>query len=454
MKRTCERDALKCGGVLVKNRRPVLFFGAACIMMSGVTSETTSNPGRRPAVIAFENVSKRFRFTTERPKTILETVISAFRRPRRQGTESMWALRDLSFAIHQGECVGIVGRNGSGKSTLLKLCTRILRPSSGIVRVTGRVSALLELGTGFHPDLTGRENVYLNASILGLDQDAVDAVFDDIVAFSELDEFIDVPVKNYSSGMYMRLGFSVAIHMDPDILIVDEILAVGDAAFQSKCLARIHDLKRQNKTIVLVSHQLEMLQALCTRIVWMEKGKLRMSGGTTETLQRYLSDTHQLPDGRLSAVFNRWGTGEVELTAVRLLDEHNRPSATFEPGRPLAIEVDFIAHRPVDEPEFGVAIFREEDGLQVAGPNNRAVGQPISQINGEGTLRIDLADLPLLPGRYDLTVALHDAVLRTAYDYHERAYHFRVAGELVEEDRGVVALRSKWQLMTDKQPTH
>lgn len=410
------------------------------------TGQTSPTIEPEPTVISFQQVNKRFRFSSERPQTILETVISFFRRFRRkQPSRQMWALRDVSLDIKRGECVGIVGRNGSGKSTLLKLSTRILRPSDGQVTVTGRVSALLELGTGFHPDLTGRENVYLNASILGLDQQAVDAVFDDVVAFSELGEFIDVPVKNYSSGMYMRLGFSVAIHMDPDILIVDEILAVGDASFQAKCLQRIHELKQAGTTIVMVSHQLEMLQNLCTRILWMDNGMVRKSGGTESILQQYLSDTYQLPEGDLAVTsFERWGTGEMEITRVRLLNENGEETTQVQMHRPLIIEIDFMAHRPIEDPEFGLAFFRQADGTLLSGPNNRMDGQPVALADGLGQVRITIAAVPFLPDRYQMTVAIHDGKLNVAHDYHDKAYNFVVEAAGYERAHGLVALEIDW----------
>ena len=225
-------------------------------------------------IIRFQNVDKRFAFTKEKPQSVMETFIKLFSRRKgpKQPAESLWAVRDVSFDVLPGQCFGIVGRNGSGKSTILKLIARILRPNNGRILINGRVSALLELGAGFHPDLTGRENIFLNAALLGFDEASTHAYYDRIVEFSELGDFIDMPVKHYSSGMYMRLGFSVAIHMQPDILIVDEILAVGDQAFQTKCVNAIMAMKDRGVTIIIVSHNINLVRTLCTHILWIDKG--------------------------------------------------------------------------------------------------------------------------------------------------------------------------------------
>lgn len=253
-------------------------------------------------IIEFQNVSKNFSLNHQSPNSsVLESFISVFKKQPQllPKPQSLWAVKDISFHVMPGESFGIIGRNGSGKSTILKLITRILRPTSGRVVVRGRVSALLELGAGFHSDLTGRENIFLNSAVLGLSQKEVEQNFADIVAFSELEKFIDVPIKHYSSGMYMRLGFSVAIHVKPAILIVDEILAVGDQEFQDKCLNRIYEMKRQGVTVIMVSHNLQMMQSFCSHLLWIEGGHLKMIGETdkvTEQYTRVIHETAILPD--------------------------------------------------------------------------------------------------------------------------------------------------------------
>ncbi|MCZ7673003.1 MAG: ABC transporter ATP-binding protein [Chloroflexi bacterium] len=343
-------------------------------------------------------------------------------------------LRDVSFDVMPGQCVGLVGRNGSGKSTALKLTTGIFRPTNGRVIIGGRVSALLELGAGFHPDLTGRENIFLNGSLLGLSKAYIESKFDDIVAFSELSDFIDMPVKHYSSGMYMRLGFSVSIHVDPEILIIDEILAVGDSLFQIKCIDRIYEMKERGVTILLVSHNLEMMRRLSTNLVWLEKGEMQAVGPTEEVAELYAASGHVAePSSKLwlqNKDFERFGNGEVEITAVHMYDAQNQERNEFQTGQPLIVEMHYIAHRPVEDPEFGLAI-HTQDGVVITSPNNRQAQMNMGTIMGEGVVRYRIDKLPLLPAKYTMTVAVHDSRMSFTYDYHKEAYPFRVmVGEL------------------------
>ncbi|MFO7537228.1 MAG: ABC transporter ATP-binding protein [Chloroflexota bacterium] len=398
-------------------------------------------------LIVFENISKQFAFALGKPQTFLESFINIFKRQPAQD-QNLWAVRDLSFAVHKGECLGLIGRNGSGKSTALKLVARILRPSTGYMRIRGRVSALLELGAGFHQDLTGRENIYLNASVLGLSRDDVDSAFDSIVNFSELGEFIDMPVKHYSSGMYMRLGFSVAIHVRPDILIVDEILAVGDYAFQTKCIDRIYEMKRQGTTIIMVSHDLEMMRRLCTHLLWMEKGEMQAYGPTEEVAVAYRDYSQERVNQQMAPHtghhFERWGSREVEITAVRFLNAAGEEQTLFRTGEALTIEMEYLAHQPLREPEFGLAIYHQ-NGAQVNGPNSRLAHLAIGTIEGQGTVRYHVERLLLLPARYEVTVAIHDSRLTHAYDYHKQAYQFRVTVGEGGETEGLVAIPARWQ---------
>lgn len=399
-------------------------------------------------IIRFENVSKRFAFTKDKRTSILQTVFSAFSRDHGEDKD-LWAVREVSFAIMPGQCFGIVGRNGSGKSTMLKLIARILRPTHGRIVVHGRVSALLELGAGFHHDLTGRENIFLNASLLGLDEETTRARYDDIVAFSELGEFIDMPVKHYSSGMYMRLGFSVAIHMQPDILIVDEILAVGDQAFQAKCLDAIMGMRRRGVTIIMVSHNLNVMRTLCTHMLWMDKGAAQAQGPVEEIAAEYQAFAFAREDARfVGAGVERQGSGEVEITAVRFLDAAGREQTQFRTGAAMTIEMDYMAHKPVLNPEFGLAIFRE-DGVHVNGPNTKLAGLDMGRLQGPGVVRYQIAQLPLMPSRYQVTTAVHDGQTHYCYDYHKKAYNFRIVPGGTTELDGLIALPATWTWETD-----
>jgi len=400
-------------------------------------------------VISFRNVNKRFTYTSEKPQSVLETVISVFNRRSRRPKQDLWAVRDLSFDVFPGQALGIIGRNGSGKSTVLKLIARILRPTSGQVMVRGRISALLELGAGFHPDLTGRENIALNASVLGLTQEDVDRSFDSIVEFSELGEFIDMPVKHYSSGMYMRLGFSVAIHVNPTVLIVDEILAVGDQAFQMKCIDRIHEMKRKGVTIILISHNLSIVRRLCSHIIWLEHGQTQASGPTEEVTGQYKEYSNQTIGQQLATEsqegsFRRWGSQEIEITALRFLGSGGEEQSLFNTGDEMIIEIAYCAHKPIREPEFGLAIFRQ-DGLQINGPNSQLAGLETGVVEGPGSIRYHIKRLPLLPARYQVTVAIHDSRLMQAFDYHELAYPFRVVVGGTKEIDGVLEMSATWE---------
>ncbi len=398
--------------------------------------------------IRLEKVSKRFAFTPDTPQSVLETLI-AFATRRRPKSQGLWAVRDVSFEVREGQCVGIIGRNGSGKSTLLKLIARILQPTNGEIMVRGRISALLELGAGFHQDLTGRENIFLNASVLGLTREETEKLYDDIVAFSELEPFIDMPVKHYSSGMYMRLGFSVAIHVLPDILIVDEILAVGDQSFQTKCIDRIMELKRGGVTILFISHDADTIGDLCSEVVWMEDGRVRLAGPTERVLAEYRDHINARVGGQLAVEndergFRRWGTRQIEITGVRLLDGDGEEATLFQTGDPLCVELAYVAHEPIREPEFGLALYRS-DGLHINGPNTRTGGLELGVVEGMGVVRYHIDRLPFLPGRYQITAAIHDSFAPIAYDFHEEAYAFRVIEGDSPEKEGLMALDATWQ---------
>ena len=398
--------------------------------------------------IRLQKVSKRFAFTPDTPQSVLESLISVVSR-RRTKSQDLWAVRDVTFDIETGRCVGIIGRNGSGKSSLLKLIARIIQPTAGQIEVRGRVSALLELGAGFHQDLTGRENIYLNASVLGLNRQQTEGLFDEIVAFSELGRFIDMPVKHYSSGMYMRLGFSVAIHVRPDILIVDEILAVGDQTFQAKCMDRIREMKRAGVTILFISHDLSTIGNLCSDVIWLDRGRVRQVGPAEQVLAQYRDHLFQRVGEQLNLEndaggFRRWGSRQIEITGVRLLDDDGRETTIFHTGDSLRVEIAYSAHEPVTEPEFGLALYRH-DGLHIAGPNTRVGGLEMGVVEGSGVVCYAIEQLPFLPGRYQLSAAIHDSARPHAYDFHEEAYAFRIVEGGTREKEGLLALAAAWE---------
>jgi lipopolysaccharide transport system ATP-binding protein len=363
--------------------------------------------------------------------------------------EEFWALRDVSFTVAHGETVGIIGPNGAGKSTVLKLIARIIEPTSGGIEVNGRVGALLELGAGFHPDLSGRENIYLNGSILGLSRAEIDQKLDAIIAFAELERFIDMPVRHYSSGMYVRLGFSVAVHTDPEILLVDEVLAVGDAAFQRKCLGKITKLQREGVTVMFISHSADTVRALCSRTIWLDEGEMVADGSTESVVARYLDhswSTQEAITGPESDGERRWGNGKVRITQVRVLDEAGEEKRRFRVGDPLIVEMRYKADERVSKPVFGLAIHRG-DGLHITGPNTQYSGEEILCIEGVGVVRYRIPSLPLLEGLYFVSVAVHNPEDTEMYDYHDRLRSFRVVGS-TPRCYGVTLVRGEWSWNT------
>ncbi|GAP64342.1 lipopolysaccharide transport system ATP-binding protein [Ardenticatena maritima] len=406
------------------------------------------------AVVVFRNVSKRFWLDRSAGRTWQERFIALVRR-HRQPREQFWALRDVSFAIEQGSMVGLIGPNGSGKSTTLKLMTGILEPTHGVVEVNGRIAALLELGTGFHPEMTGRENVFLNGALFGFSRDEMRKRLDDIVAFAELEQFIDMPVKHYSSGMFVRLAFAVAVFLDPEILVVDEVLAVGDAAFQHKCLDHIARLRRKGTTIVLVTHDLNAVETMCDRVIWFEKGQVVADGAAHQVVRDYLAAVAardetlrsvQTPSGASDG--QRWGTGRITIEAVELLDGSGQARHVFFTGEPMTIRLVYVAHEPIQSPVFGLAI-HHQNGAHVCGPNTFFGGLDLGVVEGRGAVEYVIPSLPLLEGGYVLSVSAHTRDDSEMFDYHDRLYTFRVARGDHRERFGLVTLGGTWAHNTE-----
>ena len=407
--------------------------------------------GPMSTIIRFEQVSKKFSLHRERPRSFQEQLIHVFQR-KRTPRETFWALQDISFTIDQGETVGLIGPNGAGKSTILKLIAGILEPTSGQIWVDGRVGALLELGAGFHPDLTGRENIFLNGSILGLSRPEVRLKMDDIIAFAELERFIDVPVKHYSSGMYVRLGFAVAVHTDPEILLVDEVLSVGDIAFQQKCLERIRGLQRGGTSILLVSHGLDSVRQMCHRALWLEGAQLAAVGDADAVIGAYLSHVQQtsaqaaehikyIPTGQYG---QRWGTQEAQITDVTFYNGSDTPKKSFLWGEQLRACIRYVAHERILNPTFGVAVYNE-NGDNLVGPNSADSGYEIEAIEGQGEVNYSVA-LPFKPGTYEFTAAIYDRNSVHPFDHHQRMYSFRIlAPPDLRPPEGLVQLPCRWE---------
>ncbi len=368
------------------------------------------------AAVEVEHVSKRFRMFHERASSVKERVL----RFRRSRAEDFWALRDVSFEVPSGETLGLVGVNGSGKTTMLKIMAGILRPTEGRVTTRGRIAALLELGAGFHPELTGRENVYLNASILGLSKRETDRHFDDIVAFAELEEFIDNQVKHYSSGMFVRLGFAVAVHVDPEILLIDEVLAVGDEAFQRKCIDRVSEMQREGRTILFVTHAMQLVHQICEQAVLLDGGVVRSAGA----VERVVRDFREImARGRTAAADEL--TREVEIVQVDLLDPKGEAKSMVAPGESLVVQIELKARQRVDDPEVVVGIHNARDEWVFTTDTER-LGVELGAV--EGTLRVtfELRSIPLLEGEYFITIGVRDRTGKIPYDWHGQRYPFDV----------------------------
>jgi ABC-2 type transport system ATP-binding protein len=389
------------------------------------------------AAIEIERVTKNFRLYHQKPSSLKERILR-FRRIR---WEPFTALDDISLDIEAGTTVGLLGHNGSGKSTLLKCIAGILQPSSGSVRTVGRMAALLELGAGFHPELSGRENVYLNGSILGLKRAEVDRVFDDIVAFAELEQFIDTPVKHYSSGMYIRLGFAVAINVDPEILLVDEVLSVGDEAFQRKCIDKVKTFQAEGRTIVVVTHAADMVRQMCDKAAALEHGKLVARGEPNEVIREFRERLLKAatpaedmsPELARSEMSPMWG--RVKIADVRVVYATPDQEAVA-PGEGMRVVVTLQAEQPVSDVVVGVGVYNSM-GWLVFGTNTDYHAMDLGTIDGHRTLVFDFTDVPLLDGTYALTIGVHTHG-GLVYDSWEQLRRFEVAAP--GKDIGLVRL--------------
>jgi ABC-2 type transport system ATP-binding protein len=367
--------------------------------------------------VEVRNVSKKFRLYKEKPSSLKARLISA-----RMRAEDFWALRDVSFDIEPGQSVGLIGPNGSGKTTLLKMIAGILRPTSGSLVTRGRIAALLELGAGFHPELTGRENVYLNAAFLGLSRKETDAVYDDIVDFAELPDFMDNQVKFYSSGMLVRLGFAVAVHVDPAILLVDEVLAVGDEAFQHKCLDRVRQFQRDGRTIIFVTHAVDLVRQICDRAVMLDHGVIHSQGAPDQVVRdfRLVMLQHDLDYATDE------GTKEVEIVSAELVGADGGSASVIHPGEELTIVVDLRSSAPVEDPVLSFAL-HDQDNKFVFGSSTDEHGVDLHWMEGKRRIRFRLRNVPFVSGKYWVTLGVHSRDHRHVYHVQEQRYRFEVS---------------------------
>jgi lipopolysaccharide transport system ATP-binding protein len=408
--------------------------------------------------IIVKDLSKRYELGALQQETQLrDQLVNLLRMPfrRRAPKQVLWALRDVSFTVQEGEVVGIIGRNGAGKSTLLKILSKITYPTLGSVRARGRIASLLEVGTGFHEELTGRENVYLNGSILGMKKREVDAKMDAIVEFSGVERFIDTPIKRYSSGMRMRLGFSVAAHLEPDVLIVDEVLAVGDAAFQKKCISAMQDLRGGGRTVLFVSHNMAAVENLCSRGIWIANGKVHLDGPTHAVIEAYMASfaSAESASSELTAVDGRRGAGEIRYSKVEFLNTEGTLQAVTRSGKGLLIRFHYRANEPIEHPAFGMKIYTEL-GTLVTETSTWLHGLDIPLVPaGNGYLDLEIGALNLMPGRYQISLACDSAVRPHLYDMLENAVRLDVeeapvynSSRRIDSRYGVMFFPQRWRL--------
>lgn len=409
------------------------------------------------AAITVQNVGKKFRtYHPQKPNTIAELVVKGPNLLR--AADQFWALQDVSFQIGQGRMLGVIGKNGAGKSTLLRLIGGVGQPDNGRIQVNGRIGALLDLGAGFHPDLTGRENTFISGVISGLLRQEITQRFDSIVAFAELENFIDNPLRTYSTGMQMRLAFAIAAHIDPDVLLIDEVLAVGDLAFQRKCLDRIAQFRADGCTILLVSHDADQVQKLCDEVLWLRQGQIVAHGEPEIVVGQYVAEMADQTRRRTPPVSptlhtssgtvlqinkNRFGSLEMEITAVRLLNENGVAVSEIKSGKPLQVEITYQAPAPINRPIIGVTISRE-DGFVCFDTHTEAAEIELGDREGSGQILLALERLDLVQGAYFVDVGIYEANWSHAYDYHWHAYPLLVTTGVGE--KGVLAPPVRWLL--------
>lgn len=388
--------------------------------------------------IAVHEVSKKFRLYHERNQYLKTALL----RGKRARYEDFWAVDNVSFEVESGSTFGIVGANGSGKSTLLKCVAGILFPEKGTITNRGRTAALLELGSGFHPDLSGRENIFLNGALLGLTRGELSKKFDEIVDFAGLDDFIDTPVKNYSSGMAVRLGFAVAINVDPDILIIDEVLAVGDASFQQKCYQKIESFRRDGKTILFVSHGMSDVTNLCSQVLWLEKGRARAIGRSIDVASDYLGASHNTIHKTNETSGERWGNNEYTIDRVEILGSNGEVTDLVHTSQAMTVRIHYQKNAAVKDVIAGLRI-NHLHGTQVFATNSRRRDTSLGDFGSTGYVDLHIPQVPMLSGTYQISVDLSDSSELYTYDHWGQCATFDVLQGHVQ-DEGLVTIESYW----------
>ena len=392
-----------------------------------------------PNAIILKNISKKYSLSQERPVLLKNLFVP-------QKKEDVWALKNVNLNIKKGETIGIIGENGSGKSTLLKIIAGITTPTRGSVKINGRVGSLIELGAGFHQDLTGRENIYLNGTLLGFTKKELDKKYNEIVEFADIGEYINQPIRTYSSGMTVRLGFSVAIHLDPDILLIDEVLAVGDEEFQRKCAKIINDSKRLSKTILFVTHNLNFLLSLCSKSLWIYDGKIRMFDKTRSVYERYL-DYIENKKGKIAPhnFRKRWGTGEVKIEEINIFDKNNKKRFVFQSGDQLILRIKMRTHEDVKNPIFGLYLY-DKDRNTISVTNTLWRNLKFGDFVKNTILELSIAqDISLIQGIYSFTFVVASENTIEVYDWVENAAYFRVKSKI--RSQGIVELNPTFSII-------
>lgn len=425
--------------------------------------------------IEVKNVSKRFKIPHEKRTTVYDNLFGKITGSS-YNYEVFEALKDVSFTVKKGETLGIIGENGSGKSTLLKMLAGVLVPDTGSVKVWGKMAPFLELGVGFQPELTAVENVYLYGAIMGLNRKEMDANLASIFEFAELDRFRNAKLKNFSSGMYARLAFATAISTNPDVLLLDEVLAVGDESFQKKCHDKIDEYRQNKKTIVFVSHSLGTVGELCERSILIDKGVVKSEGYSEKVINDYNTKINNKEEFALKQQQkdwvevqnlrgvtsdakvntekvknqdnlgqNRWGSREIEITGVKFLDNTGKEKYIFKTDEPMIVKIEYFATEKIEKPVFGVAI-HTNDGIHINGPNTKTSGYSIQVVEGIGEIYYSISALPLLDGIYYLSAAIYDYTRKHAYDHHHKIYKFKVIRGNIMDDLGIFYIPCEWKI--------